>query len=46
MFYGVAGAWLVVLGSIIWIATREKRLRQELDRAKRMLEQHEKTKRP
>ena len=41
MFYGFTVAWLIVIGYVIPIALREKRLRQELDRVKRMLEERE-----
>jgi CcmD family protein len=41
MFYGFTVAWLIVIGYVISIALREKRLRQELDRVKRMLEERE-----
>ena len=42
MFYGFLAAWLVVIVYVISIALRERRLRQELDRVKRMLEEREK----
>lgn len=41
MFYGFLAAWLVVIVYVISIALRERRLRQELDRVKRMLEERE-----
>ena len=41
MFYGFTVAWLVILVYVISIALREKKLRQELDRVKRMVEEHE-----
>jgi CcmD family protein len=41
MFYGFTVAWLIIIGYVISIALREKKLRQELDRVKRMLEQGE-----
>jgi len=41
MFWGFAIAWAIVIVYIISIATREKRLRDELDRVKRMLEERE-----
>lgn len=42
MFYGFLAAWLVVIVYVISIALREKNLRQELDRVKRMVEDREK----
>ena len=41
MFYGFLAAWLVVIIYVISIALRERKLRQELDRVKRMVEQGE-----
>ncbi|HLJ46452.1 MAG TPA: CcmD family protein [Bryobacteraceae bacterium] len=38
MFYGFLAAWLIVIGYVISIAMREGRLRQELDRVKRLVE--------
>jgi CcmD family protein len=38
MFYGFLAAWLVVIIYVISIALRERRLRAELDRVKRMVE--------
>jgi CcmD family protein len=39
MFYGFLAAWLVVIIYVISIALRERKLRQELDRVKRMVEE-------
>ena len=39
MFYGFSVAWLVIMLYVISIAVRERRLRQELDRVKRMIGQ-------
>lgn len=44
MFYGFAAAWLIIIGYVISIALREKKLREELDRVKRMVEEGEQTK--
>jgi len=44
MFYGFAAAWLIIIGYVISIALREKRLRRELDRVKRMVEETEQSK--
>ena len=41
LFYGFSAAWLVVALYVIQIALRERRLRQELDRVKKMIEQGE-----
>jgi CcmD family protein len=41
MFYGFLAAWLVVIIYVISIALREGKLRQELDRVKRMVEERE-----
>jgi len=42
LFYGFTAAWLIVILYVISIAVREKKLRQELDRVKRMLDEREK----
>jgi len=44
MFYGFAAAWLIITGYVISIALREKKLRDELDRVKRMVEEGEQAK--
>jgi CcmD family protein len=41
MFYGFTAAWLVVIIYVISIALREKKLRAELDRVKRMVDDRE-----
>ena len=41
MFYGFSVAWLIVIGYVISIAVREKNLRGELDRVKRLVEERE-----
>ena len=41
MFYGFLAVWLVVIIYVISIALRERKLRQELDRVKRMVEERE-----
>ncbi len=38
MFYGFTAAWLVVIIYVISIALRERKLREELDRVRRMVE--------
>jgi len=42
LFYGFLAAWLIVLAYVVSIATRERRLRSELDRVRRMIEEREK----
>jgi hypothetical protein len=39
MFYGFLAAWLVVIIYVISIALRERKLRAELDRVKRMVDE-------
>ena len=41
MFYGFLAAWLIVILYVISIAARERKLRQELDRVKRLVEERE-----
>jgi CcmD family protein len=41
MFYGFTAAWLVVIIYVISIALRERKLRDELDRVKRMVDDRE-----
>lgn len=45
LFYGFTVAWLIVIVYVISIALREKKLRQELERVKRMVEEGESTRR-
>ena len=42
MFYGFLAAWLIVIAYVITIAMREKHLKQELERVRRMIEEREK----
>lgn len=42
MFYGFLAAWMIILIYVISIAIRERKLRQELDRVKRLVEQRDK----
>jgi CcmD family protein len=42
MVYGFTAAWLVVIVYVISLALRERKLRQELERVKRMVEEREK----
>ncbi len=41
MFYGFLAAWLIVMLYVVSIAARERKLRREIDRVKRLLEQRE-----
>jgi len=41
MFYGFTVAWLVIVIYVISIALREKKLRDELERVKRMVDERE-----
>ena len=41
MFLGFTVAWLIVIIYVISIALRERKLHQELDRVKRMIEEGE-----
>jgi CcmD family protein len=41
MVYGFSAAWLILLIYVITIAVRERNLRQELDRVKRLLSDRE-----
>ncbi len=45
MFYGFTVAWLIVIGYVISIALREKKLHDELERVKRMVEEGEQARR-
>jgi CcmD family protein len=44
LFIGFTVAWLIIMVYVISIALREKRLRQELDRVKRMVEEDQQAK--
>jgi CcmD family protein len=43
MFLGFTVAWLIIIVYVISIALREKKLREEIDRVKRMVEEGEST---
>lgn len=45
LFIGYTVAWLIIIVYVISIALREKKLRQELERVKRMVEEGEQTRR-
>ena len=38
MFYGFLAAWLIVVVYVVLLALRERRLRRELDRVRKMVE--------
>lgn len=38
VLYGLAAVWLIVTGYVVSLAMRDKRLRSELDRVRRMVE--------
>lgn len=38
LFYGLLTAWLVLLGFVVVLAGRERRLRRELERLRLMIE--------
>jgi CcmD family protein len=38
MFYGFLAAWLIIFAYVVLIATREQRLKRELDRVRQMVE--------
>ena len=37
MFYGFAAAWLIIMVYVVSLAVREGRLKQELERLRRMV---------
>ncbi len=41
MVYGFTAAWLIVIVYVISLALRERKLRQEIDRVKRMVGERE-----
>jgi CcmD family protein len=42
MFYGFAAAFVILVVYVVSLALRERRLRSEIDRVRRMVEQSEK----
>jgi len=42
MFYGLLAAWLVLSGYVVSLASRERKLRREIDGLRRMIEDREK----
>jgi CcmD family protein len=41
MFYGFAAVWIILFAYIVFLTIREGRLREELDRVKRMIDDRE-----
>ena len=39
MWYGIFAAWLIVLIYVLLLNLRERKMRQELDRVRRMVEE-------
>ena len=42
MFYGFTAAWLILVMYVVLLALRERKLKAELDRVRRMVEDSEK----
>lgn len=42
MFYGFTAAWLILVVYVLLLALRERKLKAELDRVRRMVEDSEK----
>jgi hypothetical protein len=42
MLLGLAAAWLIMMAYVVLITLRERRLRKELDRVRRMVESGDK----
>ena len=38
IYYGFTAAWVILVGYVVLLATRERRLRRELDRVRHMVE--------
>jgi CcmD family protein len=43
LVYGLAAAWLIVIGYIFYLVRRDKKLEKELGRLRAMMEDREKT---
>lgn len=41
MFFGFAAVWAILAGYVLYIGSRERNLRRQLDRLRRMLEDRE-----
>ncbi|MGH9559052.1 MAG: CcmD family protein [Bryobacteraceae bacterium] len=46
MFYGFLAAWMIVVVYVILLATRERRLRNELERVRKMVEKEPRSQKP
>jgi len=44
MLYGLTAAWLIVVVYVVLLSLRDRKLRKELDRVRRMVETAEKPK--
>ena len=42
MFYGFTAAWLILVVYVVFLTLRERKLKAELDRVRRMVEDSEK----
>jgi CcmD family protein len=42
MFYGFTAAWLILVVYVVFLALRDRKLKAELDRVRRMVEDSEK----
>jgi CcmD family protein len=42
MFYGFAAAWTILAGYVVFLGTREGKLRRQLDNLKKMVDDREK----
>ncbi len=43
LFYGLAAAWLIVIGYIFYLVGRDRKLTKELGRLKMLMDDREKT---
>ncbi|MDQ6678771.1 MAG: CcmD family protein [Acidobacteriota bacterium] len=43
LFYGLAAAWLIVIGYILYLVSRDRKLSRELGRLKNLMSEREKT---
>ena len=41
MFYGLLAAWVLLAGYVVSLASRERKLRKEIDGLRRMIEDRE-----
>ncbi len=45
LFYGLAAAWLIVIGYIFYLVQRDRKLSKELGRLKNLIDDRERTER-